>query len=80
MSDIPRQAARCERIHVCHISTMTRWGGVERMLIDFLSQATGPTVQHSLLCTSSLPDIIGAVRRLGAVSYTHLTLPTIYSV
>lgn len=46
------------KIHVNQVSTMTRWGGVERMLVDFLVQSTESTMfQHSLISTSSHPDI-----------------------
>lgn len=43
---------------VCHISTMTGWGGVERMLVDLLTKAPPSRFDHSLLTTSSHIDVM----------------------
>lgn len=51
---------------VCHISTMTRWGGVERMLGDLLSHSRPDSpIRHFLLATSSLPEVIRPVQAAG---------------
>ncbi|NUM43750.1 MAG: glycosyltransferase [Anaerolineales bacterium] len=52
-------------ISVCHISTMTRWGGVERQLIDLLAAQENDQVQHSLITTSSIPEIKKAIQNTG---------------
>ena len=45
-------------INVCHISTMTRWGGVERMLMDMLTTVKQQHVTHFLLTTSSSSEVL----------------------
>ena len=50
---------------VCHISTMTRWGGVERMLVDFLTHVDQTAVTHYLLTTSSISEVIQPVVAAG---------------
>ena len=52
-------------LKICHISTMTNWGGVERMLVDFLSTNHQGSFAHSLLSTSSSPEILSEVQRRG---------------
>jgi len=52
-------------ITVCHVSTLTRWGGVERMLVDFLKHASDDRLRHVVLSTSSIPEIRAAIRELG---------------
>ncbi len=46
---------------ITHISTMTRWGGVERMLVDMLTKIQPSPFDHSLLCTSSHQDLLAPV-------------------
>lgn len=53
-----------DEIRVCHISTMTRLGGVERMLLDFFGNADGFGVRHALISTSMIPEIADEIRRL----------------
>lgn len=55
-----------EKRRVCHISTMTRWGGVERMLVDLLGHSRpGSPISHFLLATSSIPEVIRPVQAAG---------------
>ena len=50
------------KIHVNQVSTLTRWGGVERMMVDFLTQTQHlDAVAYSLLTTSSNPDILAEI-------------------
>lgn len=56
-------------LRVGHVSTMTRWGGVERMLADLLiHRANGATV-HSLLTTSSAAEVLAPVLAAGVRWY-----------
>ncbi|NJN53426.1 MAG: glycosyltransferase [Anaerolineae bacterium] len=48
-------------LRVCHVSTMTGWGGVERMLVDLLTHVHQSEVHHHLLTTSSKPEILQEV-------------------
>lgn len=50
---------------VCHLSTMTGWGGVERMVEDVLlhSAATGGT--HHLLAPSWSPEVVAPIEAAG---------------
>ena len=63
------------------LHTMLRVGDLQRS-IDFYTRVLG----MNLLRTSERPEqkytlaFVGAGRGNAAVSYTHLTLPTIYSV
>jgi len=52
-----------EPLKVCHFATLTRWGGVERMLVDLLLCAKQEQVQHVLVTTSSDPEIVKIVRK-----------------
>jgi glycosyltransferase involved in cell wall biosynthesis len=52
-------------ITVCHFSTLTQWGGVERMLVDLLLNVKQNKVRHILLTTSSNPEIIKEVEKSG---------------
>ena len=45
-------------ISVCHISTLTRWGGVERLLVDLLTHVKQDRVRHTLITTSSASEIV----------------------
>lgn len=54
-------------MRVCHVVTLTRWGGVERMLVDLLEDVgarPGP-VEHRVLTTSSIPELRAAVAATG---------------
>ena len=53
------------KIHVCHVATLTRWGGVERMLLDFLEHPGSDRLSHSVICTSSVSEVTDSIRRLG---------------
>lgn len=48
-------------IKVCHLSTMTNWGGVERMLLDLLTGEKTSTISHLLLATSAQAEILEPV-------------------
>lgn len=50
---------------VCHLSTMTGWGGVERMVEDVLLHpaATGGT--HHLLAPSWSPEVVAPIEAAG---------------
>ena len=52
---------------VCHVSTMTRWGGVEKLLSDFLvySNQKDEFFRHVLLTTSHKPEIIHHLKEMG---------------
>lgn len=45
-------------IRVCHISTMSAWGGVERLVVDLLTRPPASSLTYSLLTTSSHPDLL----------------------
>lgn len=47
---------------VCHIATMTNRGGVEQLLIDYLTDNQPNTIQHFLLATSSNPDVMAPIK------------------
>jgi glycosyltransferase involved in cell wall biosynthesis len=51
--------------HVCHIATMTQWGGVERILVDFLANVGQSEFSHVLLTTSSSIGITRPIKRAG---------------
>ncbi|MCP4541874.1 MAG: glycosyltransferase [Chloroflexi bacterium] len=53
------------KVHVCHVSTLTCWGGVERMLLDFLEHPGSDRLSYSIICTSSIPEVADSFRRLG---------------
>jgi len=48
---------------------MTRWGGVERMLVDLLLNVEQKQVQHHLLATSSIPEIMKTVQQAGIQTF-----------
>lgn len=50
---------------VCHFATLTRWGGVERMLVDLLLYAKQEQVRHVLVTTSSDPEIVAVAQKAG---------------
>lgn len=54
-------------MRVCHLSTLTAWGGVERMLVDLLAHSTAypGNIAHTLITTSSRPDILAAAQQTG---------------
>jgi glycosyltransferase involved in cell wall biosynthesis len=45
-------------VDICHIATMTNWGGVERLLVDYFTYPKEKSFSTSLLTTSSIPAII----------------------
>lgn len=50
-------------IHVGHISTMSGWGGVERLLLDFLIGSRAPSrFHHHLLASSINSEILAALQ------------------
>lgn len=54
---------------VCHVATMTQWGGVERMLVDFLTAAKKSTFSHALLTTSSSEIIMAPIKNAGITTF-----------
>jgi glycosyltransferase involved in cell wall biosynthesis len=54
-------------MQIGHLSTLTAWGGVERMLVDLLehSVALPGHIHHHLITTSSRSDILAAVQQAG---------------
>lgn len=56
-------------LKVCHISTMTQWGGVERMLVDLLLNVQQECIEHLLLTTSSKPDVLQPILDKGISHY-----------
>lgn len=54
---------------VCQFSTLTRWGGVETMLVDLLLHSNRQQVQYLLVTTSSDPEMMDVVRRAGILCY-----------
>lgn len=54
---------------VCHVSTLTRWGGVERLSVDLLLGVNQQSVRHILLTTSSAPEILKTIRNAGIVTF-----------
>ena len=54
---------------VCQFATLTRWGGVERMLVDLLLHANQEKVQHILITTSSNTEVIAEMQKSGISWY-----------
>ncbi len=47
--------------HIAHLTTLTNWGGIERILLDFLFDSHSKDLKHFLITTSSSPDLIRLV-------------------
>ena len=62
-------AIKVKPVEVCHIATMTRWGGVERILIDFFTHIDQARIFHALLTTSSSPDIMSSIEQAGILTF-----------
>ena len=56
-------------LRVCHVSTMTNWGGVERLLVDFLLHTGQRHIRHLLLTTSSIPEVVKPVQQAGVSTF-----------
>lgn len=57
-------------VDICHISTMSAWGGVERSLLDFLtSPSTNLQFRHVLATSSLLPEFQSSLAEAGATYY-----------
>lgn len=56
-------------LNTCHLATLTRWGGVERMLADLLLHTPQQQVHHTLLTTSSDPTILQSIQQQGITWY-----------
>jgi glycosyltransferase involved in cell wall biosynthesis len=54
---------------VCHFYPLLRWGGVEKMLVDLLLHVKQDPIQHTLVTTSSIPEILEIVHQAGILSY-----------
>lgn len=50
---------------IAHLSTMTRLGGVEMVLRDFLQASGTSDAEHLLITTSSRPDIVESITQKG---------------
>jgi len=58
------------RSSVCHIATMTQWGGVERTIIDFLTHADQMQLLHLMLATSSVAEVIAPIIQANIPTFT----------
>jgi glycosyltransferase involved in cell wall biosynthesis len=58
-----------KELRVCHVATMTNWGGVEKMLVDVLTHADQKRTRHFLLSTSSIPEVIAPIRQAGVPTF-----------
>ena len=56
-------------VRICHVSTMTQLGGVELILSDFLTHTEQAVHQHSLLTTSSNPDVMERIKEKGVLHF-----------
>lgn len=56
-------------LRVCHISTLTGWGGVERMLIDLLTSESSNNIHHMLLTPSSKPELLVQINEANISHY-----------
>ncbi len=54
---------------VCHLSTMSGWGGVERLIEDVLTYPSQTDVRHLLLATSWSPEVIESIRQTEAPTF-----------
>jgi glycosyltransferase involved in cell wall biosynthesis len=52
-------------LNVCHVSTMTNWGGVERLVEDVLTYPPQGGVRHHLLATSWSSKVVDPIRAAG---------------
>ena len=50
---------------VCHLSTMTGWGGVERMVEDVLLHSAATGEAHHLLAPSWSPEVVAPIEAAG---------------
>lgn len=53
------------KINVCHVSTLTRWGGVETRLIEYLSQTRDRRLRHFVIATSARKALVSEIESLG---------------
>jgi len=51
--------------NVCHISTMSNWGGVERLLADMLTSVDQRVTKHFLIATSASPEVLRPIKKAG---------------
>lgn len=49
-------------MNVCHVLTMTRRGGVETMLMDYLRSVQSPDIRHYVMTTSSDRNLVGELK------------------
>lgn len=56
-------------LNVCHVATMTRLGGVERMMVDFLTHVSQSHIRHSLITTSSIPGLLDPILDAGISTF-----------
>ena len=59
-------------INICHVSTMTRRGGVETLLTDFLLNSNQNSYRHLLLTTSNKPEILQPIKQAGILHFQPL--------
>ena len=53
------------KINLCYISTMTRWAGVETMLVEYLANRHDNRLKYYVIATSIVPEIASAINSLG---------------
>lgn len=58
--------------NVCHIATMTQWGGVERILVDFLTHVKQSNIRHFLLATSSSSYVLFSIKTAGIITFAPI--------
>lgn len=55
-----------ERVNAAHVSTMTNWGGVERLLIDMLRYVRQETIHHSVVPITTHPELLTELNTVNA--------------
>lgn len=58
-----------KRVKVCHVTTLTRRGGVETMLLDLLGAEHSPDVEHMAMVTSSSAELFAELKQTGVAVF-----------
>lgn len=53
------------QINVCHVSTLTRWGGVESRLVEYLAHSKDRRLRHCVIATSAIDEIVQEICKVG---------------
>lgn len=53
------------QINVCHVSTLTRWGGVESRLVEYLTHRKDQRLRHFAIATSAIDEVVQEMRKVG---------------